>query len=73
MSTQEVIYDLRTKNGLSQDELAEKVFVTRQAVSPSKLYSPSVVKSMVSSSSPPQPCRLWMEITTSFIMSLTTP
>ena len=33
MSTQEVIYDLRTKNGLSQDELAEKVFVTRQAVS----------------------------------------
>ena len=33
MSTQEVIYELRTKNGLSQDELAEKVFVTRQAVS----------------------------------------
>ena len=33
MSTQEVIYGLRTKNGLSQDELAEKVFVTRQAVS----------------------------------------
>ena len=33
MSTKEVIYDLRTKNGLSQDELAEKVFVTRQAVS----------------------------------------
>ena len=33
MSTQEVIYDLRTKNGLSQDDLAEKVFVTRQAVS----------------------------------------
>ena len=33
MSTQVVIYDLRTKNGLSQDELAEKVFVTRQAVS----------------------------------------
>ena len=33
MSTQEIIYELRTKNGLSQDELAEKVFVTRQAVS----------------------------------------
>ena len=33
MSTQDVIYELRTKNGLSQDELAEKVFVTRQAVS----------------------------------------
>lgn len=25
-------YELRTKNGLSQDELAAKVFVTRQAV-----------------------------------------
>ncbi len=33
MTTQEVIYDLRTKSGFSQDELAEKVFVTRQAVS----------------------------------------
>ena len=33
MSTQEVIHELRIKNGLSQDELAEKVFVTRQAVS----------------------------------------
>ena len=33
MSTKEVIYELRTQNGLSQDELAEKVFVTRQAVS----------------------------------------
>ena len=33
MSTKEVLYELRTKNGLSQDELAEKVFVTRQAVS----------------------------------------
>ncbi len=33
MTTQDVIYELRTKNGLSQDELAEKVFVTRQAVS----------------------------------------
>lgn len=33
MTTKDVIYELRTKNGLSQDELAEKVFVTRQAVS----------------------------------------
>ena len=33
MSTKDVIYELRVKNGLSQDELAEKVFVTRQAVS----------------------------------------
>ena len=33
MSTKDVIYELRTKMGLSQDELAEKVFVTRQAVS----------------------------------------
>ena len=33
MSTKDVIYELRTKSGLSQDELAEKVFVTRQAVS----------------------------------------
>ena len=33
MDTKKVIFELRTKNGLSQDELAEKVFVTRQAVS----------------------------------------
>lgn len=33
METKEVLYELRTKKGLSQDELAEKVFVTRQAVS----------------------------------------
>ena len=33
MNTQDVIYRLRTQRGLSQDELAEKVFVTRQAVS----------------------------------------
>lgn len=33
METKDVLLELRTKNGLSQDELAEKVFVTRQAVS----------------------------------------
>ena len=33
MNTKDVIFDLRTKHGLSQDELAERVFVTRQAVS----------------------------------------
>ncbi|MBQ7826306.1 MAG: helix-turn-helix domain-containing protein, partial [Clostridia bacterium] len=33
METKNVILDLRTKAGLSQDELAQKVFVTRQAVS----------------------------------------
>lgn len=33
MNTKDVIKQLRTKQGLSQDELAEKVFVTRQAVS----------------------------------------
>ena len=31
--TKDIILDLRSKRGLSQDELAEKVFVTRQAVS----------------------------------------
>ena len=33
MATKDVILSLRTKNGLSQDELAEKVCITRQAVS----------------------------------------
>ena len=33
METKNIIYELRTKKGLSQDELAEKVYVTRQAVS----------------------------------------
>ena len=33
MDTKDVILELRTKNGLSQEELAEKVYVTRQAVS----------------------------------------
>ena len=33
MNAQNIFYRLRTGRGLSQDELAEKVFVTRQAVS----------------------------------------
>ena len=33
METKNVILQLRTKKGLSQDELAEKLYVTRQAVS----------------------------------------
>ena len=33
MEAKDVLYSLRTKAGLSQDELAQKVFVTRQAVS----------------------------------------
>lgn len=33
MQTKNVIIELRTKAGLTQEELAEKVFVTRQAVS----------------------------------------
>ena len=33
METKEIIHELRTRRGLSQDELAEKIFVTRQAVS----------------------------------------
>ena len=33
METKEILLELRTKKGLSQDELAEKVFVSRQAVS----------------------------------------
>ena len=33
METKDILLELRTKNGLSQEELAEKVMVTRQAVS----------------------------------------
>ena len=33
METKDIISELRTKKGFSQDELAEKIFVTRQAVS----------------------------------------
>lgn len=33
METKDIIAELRTKKGMSQAELAEKVFVTRQAVS----------------------------------------
>lgn len=33
METKDVILQLRTRDKLSQEELAEKLFVTRQAVS----------------------------------------
>ena len=33
METKDVILQLRTRDSLSQEELAEKLFVTRQAVS----------------------------------------
>ncbi len=33
METKSIIFELRTKNKLSQDELAENLYVTRQAVS----------------------------------------
>lgn len=33
METKDIIFQLRTKSGLTQNELAEKIFVTRQAVS----------------------------------------
>ena len=33
METKDVLLELRTKKGYSQEELAEKIFVTRQAVS----------------------------------------
>ena len=33
MNTKDIIFELRMKMGLSQEELAEKVYVTRQAVS----------------------------------------
>ena len=33
MDTKDILFELRTKRGMTQDELAEKVFVTRQAVS----------------------------------------
>ena len=32
VDTKQVILELRTQKGMSQDELAEKVFVSRQAV-----------------------------------------
>ncbi len=33
MNTKDILFALRTEKGMSQDELAGKVFVTRQAVS----------------------------------------
>ena len=33
METKNIIQELRIKHGMSQEELANKIFVTRQAVS----------------------------------------
>lgn len=33
MDTKDILLQLRTKKGLSQEELAQQVYVTRQAVS----------------------------------------
>ena len=43
METKEIIRELRTKKGLSQEELAEKIFVTRQAVSRWENEQPPIV------------------------------
>ena len=40
METKDIILQLRTKKGFSQEDLAEKVFVTRQAVSRWKTAKP---------------------------------
>lgn len=33
METKDILHDLREKSGLTQEQLAEKLYVTRQAVS----------------------------------------
>ena len=33
MDKKNILFELRTQKGMSQEELAEKIFVTRQAVS----------------------------------------
>ena len=40
METKNVILKLRTERGMSQDELADKIMVTRQAVSRWKMEIP---------------------------------
>ena len=39
METKDVLYELRTKHELTQDELAEKVFVTRQDITIQEIVS----------------------------------
>ena len=36
METKNIIQELRIKHDMSQEELANKIFVTRQAVSPTR-------------------------------------
>lgn len=33
MNTKDILKDIRVKNNLTQDEMAEKLYITRQAVS----------------------------------------
>ena len=47
METKDVILELRTKRGLSQDDLAEKVMVTRQAECPLRTITLWDVTAMV--------------------------
>ena len=44
METKNVIFELRTKKGLSQEELAQKVMVTRQAVSRCEMGRPFPIR-----------------------------
>ncbi len=44
METKNVILELRTKKGLSQDELADKVMVTRQAFHAGKMVKLSPIQ-----------------------------
>ena len=47
MDTKNIIFELRTKTGLSQEELAEKVLVTRQGYQYSFRFSKKTYLSML--------------------------